>query len=334
MADADDGDRSTRRWRLDQLVLAAAGLAAFALGVSVHKDRGNLAVVLVGLGGVLLVLSTFLPRIQTLSGKIAGVEFSVGLVEQPTVTTDRGLAAASAGGGLPPTDLRGAGAPPSGAAGFADATKGGPAEIVVINLEGGRAWLTSRLYVFVAALMELRGIEAVVFTHRPHDRDVVVGIAPACAVLDRLGWAYPWLPAELGAAWDELRSPGDGPGNSRLSAGEADELYQSFVSRLWPGATGMQQPEQWTMLDGGLQEHARWIDAALVQGLLGSDLSAASVREPRSAAERGSEEPESAALAHTGTRYVTVVSDAHEFRSVVDRFAVLEALWNRRTLVG
>jgi uncharacterized membrane protein YidH (DUF202 family) len=52
-----------QRWGLDQLALAVAGVAAFVLGTSVHRDRSNLAVALVGCGVLLLLLAALLPRL-------------------------------------------------------------------------------------------------------------------------------------------------------------------------------------------------------------------------------------------------------------------------------
>jgi hypothetical protein len=311
------GQRSGEQW-----ALAVFGVISFVLGVSVHRDRQNLAVVLVGVGVLLLVIATLLPRIATLSGKVGGVEFAVGLVPSPTVTTDQSLANAKPPSG--PVDLRSAGAPPSGSAGFADAIKGGNAEVLVINLEMGEAWLTSRLFIFVVALRSLRGLEAVVFTHRPRDSDVVVGIAPAATVVDRLGWAYPSLPQALGAAWEMVRR-NKTVGLEVLSLADADFLYQMYVSKLnaVPQPTDPGGPT--VRLTDGRSERAAWIDSSLIRQILGSDLSVVRVRE-RASDNSPLLQPERAALAFTGVRYVPVVSDRDEFRSVVDRFAVLDAV--------
>jgi hypothetical protein len=70
----EDGsdNQYSKRWRLDQIALLLAGVLSFALGATVHEDRSNLAIVLVGLGGLLIVVATLLPRLQSLSGKVAG----------------------------------------------------------------------------------------------------------------------------------------------------------------------------------------------------------------------------------------------------------------------
>jgi hypothetical protein len=321
-------------YRLDQWLLAVAGVVAFSLGATYHKDRGNLAVTLVGLGVLLVVVAVILPRLQKLSGKIGGVELAVSLIPPLAVETDRGLATAAVDG-LPPTDLRSAGVPASGPTGFAEAIKGGRADVVVINLENGRAWLTSRLFIFMSMLTALRGVEAVVFTHRPKGHDEVLGVATADAVIHGLASAYPWLPIALGEAWENLRrnTPGLAP-DRRVSIGDADQLYSAFVRRVSspeipapsPSGEWIRQQDRW--------ERAAWIEPSLVRRILLNSLSEVSVMEQATmAAGLNREPPESAALAYIGVRFVPVVSDRREYRAVVDRYAVLDALWHQRSLM-
>jgi hypothetical protein len=315
-------------------MLAATGAVAFVLGVTVHSDHDNLAMTLVGVGALLVVLAALLPRLQTLSGKVGGVEWSVGLIPPPVVTDDREIAAA-APDGLPRVDLRSAGAPPSGSAGFADAIKGGRAEVLVINLEDGAAWLTSRLFVFVFVLMDLRGLQAVIFTHRPNDVDEVLGVAAAHDVIHGLASAYPWLPGALGTAWDQQRrnTPGT-PADRRLSISDADNLYTFYLNQVSrPGAPVPGEAGEWIRRQDQMWERAVWMDPALVRRLLLSSLFEQTVPESATpAAMPNRESPESAALAYKGARFVPVVNDKREYRSVVDRYAVLDSLWHRRAL--
>jgi hypothetical protein len=315
-------------------MLAATGAVAFVLGVTVHSDHDNLAMTLVGVGALLVVIAVLLPRLQTLSGKVGGVEWTVGLTPPPTVTDDRNIAAARPDG-LPQADLRSAGAPPSGSAGFAEAIKGGRAEVLVINLENGKAWLTSRLFVFVFVLMDLRGLQAVIFTHRPNDVDEVLGVAPAHDVIHGLASAYPWLPGALGTAWDLQRRGTSGPPTDRrLSIGDADNLYTFYVNQVSaPGAPVPAQLGEWIQRQDQMWERAAWIDPALVRRLLLASLFEQTVPESATPASTPNREtPESAALAYRGVRFVPVVNDRREYRSVVDRYAVLDTLWHRRAL--
>jgi hypothetical protein len=199
---------------------------------------------------------------------------------------------------------------------------------VVINLESGRSWLTSRLFIFVAVLIELRGIDAVVFTYRPADVDVTVGITPARTMLERLAWAYPWLAEQLAVAWDQIRPDGGELARVRLSIDDAERLFQSYVDRLTlrdpDPAAGLQG--QWVPLDEHRKERTSWIDLPLLRQLLGNELSEVSVREAPATSSSPRPSAELAALAFTGVQFVPVVSERHEFRSAVDRFALLEML--------
>jgi hypothetical protein len=267
MTASGSGTKNAHAFRLDQWMLAATGAVAFALGVTVHSKRDNLAMTLVGVGALLVVIAVLLPRLQTLSGKVGGVEWSVGLIPPPTVTDDRDLATATPNG-LAPMDLRSAGAPASGSAGFADAINGGRAEVVVINLENGTAWLTSRLFVFVFVLMDLRG------------------------------------------------------------------LYSLYVNQVsLPGAPVPAQAGEWIQRQDQMWERAAWMDPTLVRRLLLSSLFEQTVPESATpTAQPDRETPESAALAYKGVRFVPVVNDKRQYRSVVDRYAILDTLWHRRAL--
>jgi hypothetical protein len=333
------GGERELEWRFDQLGLALAGTVAFGLGAWVHRDRQNLAVALVGLGTLLLVLSALLPRLQSFSAKGGGLELAIGLVPRPAIETDHRIATARAGDVTARqvtaefrtdlrTDLRNAGAPLSGPAGFAESLRGGPADLVVINLESGRSWLTSRLFIFVAVLVELRGIDAVVFTHRPAGVDVTVGVTPARAMLERLAWAYPWLAEQLAVAWGEIRPRGEELARVRLSIDDAELLFQSYLSGLTvhdPDAAAGPQ-SQWVSLDEHKRERTSWIDLPLLRQLLGNELSEVSVREVPATSSTLLPSADLAALAFTGVQFVPVVSERHEFRSAVDRFALLETL--------
>jgi hypothetical protein len=155
---------------------------------SAHTRR--LAVALVGCG-VLLLLLAALPRLQTISGRFLGAELALGLLPPSPSVSDQVLVRPIAGGPGAGHDLRGAAPSGSGFSGFGQAIKGGPAAFVTINLEDGRAWLSSRLYIFLQALREVRGIEAVVFTERTEQIDQFAGVAGVDDVVARLEWAYP-----------------------------------------------------------------------------------------------------------------------------------------------
>lgn len=316
-------------------MLAAFGATVVILGATVDRGQGNLAVTLVGLGVLLIVLTALLPRLQSFSAKLPGLgEISANLVPPSPSVSDRGLAPA----GHP--DLRGTSPYTSNSADFQEAITGGPATFVTINLEDGKAWLSSRLYVFVSALAEVRGIEAVVFTSRSDGIDTFAGLCSVDVVLTRLAWAYPWLPQALAEAWTELRaSDAHRPPRHRMASGDAAFLFAKYVAGLQssvfpppqppsapaglpPGATSptTHQEEEWQDL-GGRWEHANWLDSATITELMGAGLTRDFVTGTSESAEAVQ-----AALATASGQYIAVVNDRNEVRSVIDRSKLLSRL--------
>jgi hypothetical protein len=319
-----------RGLRGDQVALAVVGLAAFVLGVSVHRDRANLAVALVAFGVLLMLLAAVLPRLQSISGSVAGTEFSLSLLPPTPSVSDRVLVQAPAAGiapGMGPQDLRGAAAFTSGLAGFGEAIKGGPAAYVVVNLEDGRAWLSSRLYLFVRALAEVRGIETVVFTARSEDTDKFVGVSGVCDVVARLDWAFPWLPQAFGAAWDATRrQEGNRPPRRRLSSHIAEALYDAYVQPPLRQPTAGPHAEEWQQLSAGLWEHANWLDKATIEELMGSALAVEYV-----IGSRDRDETIDHVMTAMTARWVAIVNQNLEVGSVLDRWHVLDRALKRTT---
>jgi hypothetical protein len=304
--------------------MAAVGTVAFALGASIHRDRSALAVALVGLGVMLIVLAAVLPSLESFTAKFGGSELSLvrRLPPIPSVSDDV-LQQPGPGPGQS-GDLRGAAVLTSGLRGFGEAIKGGSAGFVIINLEDGRKWLSTRLYIFVQALADVRDVQAVVFTTRTENTDKFLGISSACDLLMRLTWAFPWLPRAFGIAWDEslrLRAEGSGP-QWPLTSDEANSLYEKYVNELRPQPQPRVQPAktlEWQQLEDGVWEHATWLDRGRIKKLLGDTMS-------RDFVIGYYEQPETlqAALATVSTRYVALVSESLEVRSVVDRWKLLD----------
>jgi hypothetical protein len=311
------------RW--DQALLAVTGVTGFILGVTVNRDRSNLAVALVGIGAALVVLATVLPRLGSLTGKFAGTELSLSLVPTTQSVTDRVLVQPNSldPNAASPQDLRGA-APftSTGSSGFGAAVRGGPAAYVIVNLENGRAWLSSRLYLFVQALAEVRGVEAVVFTNDSEGHDVFLGVSSVCDLVSRLAFSFPWLAQAFGTAWDQARrSKEGGLPRRRLSTADADALYDAYVQGL--RAQPATLTEDWHQLADGVWEHAQWLDRASIIECLGASLSCDYV------VGRGDEDAQLAdataeALAVGRSRYVAVVNASLEVRFLVDRWRLID----------
>ena len=75
------------------------------------------------------------------------------------------------------------------------------AEYIKINLRGGGAWLTSRLYIFSIIFSETASIRKIVFVQRSDTgAETFVGVADPLAVADKLGTRFPWLSYALADA--------------------------------------------------------------------------------------------------------------------------------------
>lgn len=340
-------------WNAEQLTLAVLGIVVFTLGATINRDRSNLAVTLVALGVLLVFLATLLPRLKKISAKLPGdVEINADLLPPSSAVSDQPLTQPDSTAG----DLRGADPYNSRKAAFQEAVTGGPATYVTIDLEQGKAWLSSRLFLFIHVLAEIRGIEAVIFTADRHGRNVFVGLCPVEAVIRRLAWAFPWLPKNLGATWDELRTRDKHrPPPRRVSSHDAADLYSTFVRalQLWPGDTfpgaaeqpdaplattappdpnrpePVPQPQQeWQKLDN-IWEHANWLDDAFLKELLGQALTNESIT-----ASDLDTQTLPAALTSSTSRYVAVLTDNDELQNVVDRSRLLSNLLARTAVTA
>jgi hypothetical protein len=314
-----------RKARWDQLALALAGAAAFVMGATVHADRASLAVALVGIGAGLLLLAALLPRLQQISAKVAGSEFSLSLLPQARAVSDQILVQRPAGGpvGTSQQDLRGTATFASGLAGFGEAIKGGPASYAIVNLEEGKAWLTSRLLIFVQSLVELRGITAVVFTNRSEGIDKFVGVASVCDIVSRFHWAFPWLSEALGRSWENQRWLGNGPARRRLHADGAEPLYDAYVNaiRVHGPLPAQGRAEEWEQLEDGVWEHAMWLDSAIVKELLGRELSEEFIVESVDRATSSSQ-----AVAFGEGRWIAIVDNELRLLTVLDRWVLIDRM--------
>jgi hypothetical protein len=116
------------------------------------------------------------------------------------------------------------------------------ADYAIVDIGAGRAWLTSRLFIFALILSEATGLRAFVFLESAAGiRRRFLGVATAVDVRRRLGMRYPWLEeayARALAAGYAGVIPQDSPGVSKFSnspslfaAGEPSGL-KDFVRRF------------------------------------------------------------------------------------------------------
>jgi hypothetical protein len=177
-----------------------------------------------------------LPWLESLKLKLPGVDLSVVLIPPDRSADDRDLL--SRDKYISALEMRRADAYTSLAPAFEAVFAGGSVDYLIINLEAGRSWLSSRLYLFINALAEVRGIEAIVFTSRIGSKDKFVGVCSVNVVSARLAWAFPWLPRALADAWSATRGQYSPPRRRMASRcrlpGTRDQLGAGFAMSMGP----------------------------------------------------------------------------------------------------
>jgi hypothetical protein len=215
-------------------------------------------------------------------------------------------------------------------------------DYIVLDLgsEASPRWLTSRLYL-LALLITLidRPIRMVFVETAGGVRRRFIGAAAPNHVRWALARRYGWFEtasaaayATLGGAYcsantltiNPISSFQFDPTTGRLAEWQLTQLMQAFLQGI-RGPQPVQanaEAEQWVPLNDGLSEHAKWVDGARIERLLGTDLNGSSVvLMPNQNVSDLSD----AVLRQQG-RFVPVVDSDRSFHCLVDRSATLEGL--------
>jgi hypothetical protein len=215
------------------------------------------------------------------------------------------------------------------------------ADYATVNLGGGQAWLTSRLYLLAKLAPRMRGVRAVVFEATEATDSAssgsasakYVGIADAQELADTLASRYPWLeiafihacnksfeglsPATVasGALPGQLQIGASGRLNASLATTVVTEFKKVLQDKKAP-------PDQttWTFLyTGQYWERAKWVNEADLKSLLGDRLSGfAAVKE----LSMSDDDLARQVLRGTG-RLMPVVNQQRELLSVKNRHSLL-----------
>jgi hypothetical protein len=133
---------------------------------------------------------------------------------------------------------------------------------VVVDVQAGRRWLASRLFIFAILLRAVRGLRCIVFVQTDAGLNrKLLGIAAPGAVRRALAVAYPWFEESLTAA---VQSVGVPYFVDDLSGDQAFQVMQAFVTVL-QSFDDKNGDNEWVKLDGGSWEHSRWLDATLAK---------------------------------------------------------------------
>src|SRR5262245_515539 len=207
----------------------------------------------------------------------------------------------------------------------------GPAAYAIVDLEIGRSWLTTRLFIVAILLKRMRSLKTFVFVESREglNKRFIGVVAP-----DVLRWAlareYPWLEDAYAEAYSRLPNHRILSESGTLDAFDAGLLVQFFlesgkIQSNVPGAAG-----EWEQLAPETWEHGHWVGRGLLARLVGVSPMRSSV------VDVGDLTPQARALnvlAREGS-FVALVDDKGGFRSLVDRKALLEELAARLVSVS
>lgn len=208
----------------------------------------------------------------------------------------------------------------------------GRGEYCVVDLANGDGWLTSRLFIMSIIFARMKGVKAFVFVDSgTAGRMQFVGWATTDKIRWSLARKYSWLENAYAQSYSTVMQ-----GNSYVitdegKIGQADfpddpasarYLLELFLKYIQAPVQGMDE-NQWIKLDSTkmLFEHAAWLNSALVEDILGTNLNREHINQEIRSKKK--DELMRIILSMHG-KYVAVTSDNLRFEHLIDRHAVLE----------
>jgi hypothetical protein len=216
----------------------------------------------------------------------------------------------------------------------------GREDYAIVDLQQGRSWLTSRLYLFTSLLTRMRGIRCVVFlaTQSPQK---FVGMADPQQLLWSLAARQPWLEKAYAQALAKafVIMPGEQNVRPTESNGSLDEMTATMLANNfladpniqqqvgaspWPSNESVSLPKA----EPVTFEHATWLNPQEVGALLGNML----VTEPVicESADRSEREQIQTVIAHPPAprqpAFVPVLDPNGQFLRLQDRTAIINAV--------
>jgi hypothetical protein len=211
-----------------------------------------------------------------------------------------------------------------------------PADYVTVDLEDGKAWLTSRLFILAALLPRVRPIKRIVFLGGPAGS--FVGESTPAFVVEALAQKYNWLEeayinAHVFTAGQEVQLNQGFTLLGRLYPELADGVLNRFLftvkKYVAPGTENTPAAAGWERF-GNVDEHAEWVTVASLTQLLGRNLNLNAVKRDPSAGE--------VTVARTlllhDSHYVAVVDGSDRFQHLIDRYAAMDKVVRREMAVA
>jgi hypothetical protein len=222
----------------------------------------------------------------------------------------------------------------------------GPRDLdyVVVDLGNGKAWLTTRLFLFAILLQQQRGLRAMVFLDSQSDSGPdFLGLARPDAIRRRLTAQHPYMGKAFARATVDsyfMNDPQPYTSDGRLHTEFATNVAEQFLHQVQiQGTIGQlptdialptgEDPSDWIPLDPSpgfppAKERASWLTAAQVRGEWHTTLSHAHVEE-RTIEDIDRQQQIGAILGCENSEFVAVLSDGR-FTRLADRQRLLEHL--------
>jgi hypothetical protein len=217
-----------------------------------------------------------------------------------------------------------------------------PLGYLIVDLEKGQKWLTSRLFIFTLMLERMQGLRCVVFlgTHCNVPRSFV-GIALPGEIRWALARKYPWLEKayidgqidlykEYEKNMEELRIQSK---QGALMPFIAGRLVSTFLSKIQVSAKDKDHSpdpanrSEWEFLKKSPNpywEHANWIDEARLESDLGDALHTSEEVWYKDSLDTAQVRRVQALLRRKGSFFVALVDRTGVFKSLIDRGVLLE----------
>src|SRR5439155_2332269 len=213
----------------------------------------------------------------------------------------------------------------------------GDGDYAEINLEDGKEWLTSRLFIMAVVFARMKGIKAFVFVETSGDvrKRFVCWAHP-----ERIRWAlarrFPWLEQAYAEAYSAILQrqafvvTNEGRLGYQFSQDDPQpsiELLREYLQRVqMPGPPPQIDQQNWIAIgDVPLtQEHAQWINSGNLEEMLGKDAISSSISssELRLKTTMG----QLKIILSVTARFVPVTGPDQRFEYLIDRFLILDQI--------
>lgn len=199
---------------------------------------------------------------------------------------------------------------------------------LVVDIEAGRRWLISRLFLFSVILRYMHNLKCVVFVEtRDENRQRFLGIAKPEMVRLTIAQNYPWLDQALVEAWSRQNFP---VLSEPLARDAAENIVNIFIedSRVRKREDPQNQDDWEQLGDQPVWEHTKWLDSARInkdmRGVFYDRDQSQFIDSPETSTSKRTE-----AILRRQSPFVALVNNKGEFKGLVDRQVLLDKVAER-----